>query len=315
MTTNGGQEMGTIAITGASGFIGAGLMPQLAVEGHDVVRISRRPLPVPPNFAGKDVICELDDAVTLAKSLEGVDTVVHLAGRAHRKIIDLNEHVASTVNLARSVHEAASDAGVQRMINISSIYARLAENDDPSGAFYGIAKLAAERELVARCSTIAGTLVVSLRPPLVYGPGVRANFEKLVKLVNSRMPLPFGDVTSRRSYLARSNMVSCLSAIASAPQESWDRANGSTYELCDGLGITLRELCEAIAEASGTRVRMVPVRQALLTGAFSIVGRRDIAASLFESLEVSNERIFAAFGWSPPNAFPVTLAYLSGIHR
>jgi nucleoside-diphosphate-sugar epimerase len=239
-----------ILVTGASGFIGSHLCPALAAAGYD-----------------------------LRSSAEGCDAVVHLANIAHTAASAAELHrvnVEGTIAQAR----AARAAGARRFVYLSSLKA--ARPDDA----YGRAKSIAEQALLQ----LEGLEAVILRPPLVYGPRVKANFLALLRAIDRGWPLPLASVRNRRSLVYVGNLVDAILRCLSGP------AAGRAYAVSDGAPVSTPELCRAIARALGRRARLFPFPPALLRLAPG-------AARLVESLEADDAALRAELGWRPPFTF------------
>ena len=239
-----------ILVTGASGFIGSHLCPALAAAGHE-----------------------------LRVSIEGCDAVVHLANIAHTsaRAADLQRvNVEGTIAQAR----AALAAGARRFVYLSSIKAA-----QPLDA-YGRAKSVAEQALLR----LAGLEAVILRPPLVYGPRVKANFLLLMRAIDRGWPLPLASVRSRRSLIYVGNLADAIDRCLQGP------AQGRTYAVSDGAPIATPDLCRALGRALGRPARLFPFPPALLR-------RLPGLARLAEPLEVHDRAIREELGWRPPVTF------------
>ena len=212
----------------------------------------------------------------------------------------------------RAPHRLARDAaraGVAQFIFLSSIKAAgewsapghpLREDDPPRPEdCYGFAKLAAERHLQRLKH---GPVITILRPPLVYGPGVKANFAALQKLATSGLPLPLGSVDNQRSFLAIDNLCSAIMAILENP----GRAAG-LFHLSDGPALSTPALIRAMAQAAGKPARLLPVPPALLAGLARLAGKSGIWQRLAGSLAVDNQRFCQQLGWKPPVDAPTAL--------
>lgn len=245
--------------------------------------------------------------------LAGARAVIHGAGIAHVPL-DANrdsQRQLWRVNV-RAPHRLARDAaraGVAQFIFLSSIKAAgewsapghpLREDDPPRPEdCYGFAKLAAERHLQRLKH---GPVITILRPPLVYGPGVKANFAALQKLATSGLPLPLGSVDNQRSFLAIDNLCSAIMAILENP----GRAAG-LFHLSDGPALSTPALIRAMAQAAGKPARLLPVPPALLAGLARLAGKSGIWQRLAGSLAVDNQRFCQQLGWKPPVDAPTAL--------
>ena len=261
-----------ILVTGATGFIGSAACPVLAARGFDVRAASR---------AATGDLTKFDRWDEL---LAGVGCVVHLANTAHVAATEIARarelNVEASVRLAR----AAAERGVRRFIHLSSVKAEPGEaRNDPYGA------LKADAE--ARLSAINGIELVVLRPPLVYGPGVKANFLALMRAIDRGLPLPFGSIENRRSLIYVGNLVDAIVRCVESPG-----AAGRTYALSDGPPVSTPELCRAIGAALGRPARLFAFPVALLEFAPQL-------KKLTRSLEVDDAAIRTELGWRPPYSF------------
>jgi nucleoside-diphosphate-sugar epimerase len=236
-----------IFVTGASGFIGQHLCAAIPGRGHP-----------------------------LAESMTGADAVVHLANIAHAKA---PESELRRVNVEGTVARAkeAARAGVRRFIYLSSSLA--IDASDP----YGRSKLAAEQGL----AELRGIEIVIVRPPLVYGPGVKANFLALMRGVDRGLPLPLASVDNRRSLVYVGNLVDAILFCLRLPEPP-----GGAIGVSDGAPVSAPQLCRALGEALGRPARLFPFPPALLALAPPL-------ARLARSLEVDDAAL-RALGWSPP---------------
>jgi nucleoside-diphosphate-sugar epimerase len=238
------------------------------------------------------------------RALEGIDTVVHLAGRAH---VVAREHDALTqfrkVNAAgtRRLAEQAEKLGVRRFVLVSSVKAaadttgdHAIEETEPANPRtpYGISKLESEQALWAVARNMEA---VVLRPPLVYGPGVKANFRALLRLVDSGLPLPLRSVENRRSVISRDNLVSAIVAAMTA-----SGTPGKTFYVTEGAPISTPTMIRHLARALGRPARLISFSPALMTALAVLAGRRETAESLLGSLAVNGFAFRAATGWQPP---------------
>lgn len=293
-----------VAVVGAGGFVGRPVMARLRDDGHEVVPIVRTARGMPDER-------QIDDLASAdwPNLFTGVEAVVHLAARVHvmndTAADPLAEH--RRVNCAGTMKtaEGAAAAGVKRFIFISTIKVngeetkpgRPASADDQPEPVdpYGISKLEAEQalfELAGRC----GMEVTVIRPPLVHGPGVRANFESLMKLVQRRVPLPIGLVTqNRRSLVGVDNLADLISVCLAHAA-----AAGQRFMASDGHDVSTRELAEMLGTALGVRPRLLPVPIGSMRLAARIAGKEPALNRLLGDLQVDITKNRELLGWSPP---------------
>ncbi|MGA8398622.1 MAG: NAD-dependent epimerase/dehydratase family protein [Stellaceae bacterium] len=292
--------MARILVTGAGGFIGRGLCPTLAARGHAVVAGLRRAASV--EGAEPLVLGDIGPTTDWARALDEVDIVIHLAQRAHAgpDPAALVAEPATVSSLAR----AMAMAGARRLILVSSIKAMaegtargrpLRPDDEPRPEDdYGRTKLASER--AARAAAADGGIeFVVIRPPLVYGFGVKANFAALIRLAASGLPLPFGALDNRRSLIFRDNLVDLLAIAA-----THEAATGMTLLARDDADFSTPDLIRSLADGLGSRARLFPVPAALFAalGPLPVIG--PLLSRLTGSLQVDDSATRAVLGWAPP---------------
>jgi len=301
--------MKRFAVTGAHGFVGRALCAALVSRGFPVTGIVRRSEPLasgvlPWVFEGQD-FAGIAEAWRLAGP--ACDCVIHLAARVHmmqESAADpLAEYRAANVDGVLRVAEAAVQAGVRRFVFVSSVKA-LGDADrgvpwreddlplelDP----YGSSKREAEQALLD-FGRSSGLEVVIVRPPLVYGPGVRANFLRLLSVVGKRLPLPLGAVKARRSLVSVQNLVDALMLCA-----SHEAAPGKIFHVTDGVDLTTAELVRTMGRMLQQPARLIPVPLALLKLAGQLTGRSAEVSRLISSLQIDSSRIRTELGWQPP---------------
>jgi len=291
-----------ILVTGATGFVGQALCTELSRRRMDYRPVSRNSRP------GFTAIGAIDGQTDWSDALAGVDTVMHLAARVHV----MNESVAdplaafravnvnATVNLARQ----AAGAGVKRFIFLSSIKVNGEETaagkpfsasdvPHPEDA-YGRSKLEAEEALLDIAAE-TGMEVVIIRPPLVYGPGVKANFASLMRWAARPFPWPFGAVRNRRSLVYVGNLVDFMLLCANLSS-----VGNRIFLISDGEDLSIGQLIAKLSLAAGRKAWMLSVPPALLEGLAALLGRRAAAQRLLGSLQVDIGETHVLTGWSPP---------------
>jgi nucleoside-diphosphate-sugar epimerase len=295
-----------VLVTGASGFVGARLFKQLGYSGiYQVVGAVRTKsgLGMPDIYTCGD----LGPDTSWLAVLQSVNVVVHCAARVHvmndalfdpltefRKV-----NVEGTLNLARQ----AAAAGVKRFIFLSSIkvngegtaLGNLYKADDVPAPVdsYGISKLEAEQELQVLAAA-TGMEVVIIRPVLVYGSGVKANFLSIMRWLNKGVPLPFGAIHNQRSLVALDNLVdligTCIDHAAAANQ---------TFLVSDGDDLSTTELLRRMGVALGKPARLLPVRSRLLEVGATLIGKQALAQRLCGSLQVDISKTRELLNWTP----------------
>ncbi len=303
-----------VLVTGVTGFVGQFLADDLMVRGHKVRGATRGSPAVPVSGVEYVRVGNLGANTVWREALDGVDGVVHCAARVHV----MDELAADPLAVFRAVNlegtlalaRQAAMAGARRFVLISSIKvngegrpAPYAEDDPPAPQdAYAISKWEAELGLI-RIAEETGLEVVILRPPLVYGPGVGANFQRLMRCVEKGWPLPLGRVTNCRSLLYLGNLTDAIQVCLEHPA-----AANRTYLLSDGEDVSTPELVRHLALVMGRPARLLPVPQAWFALAGGLLGKRQEVDRLLGSLVVDSSRIRRELGWIPPYDLDAGLA-------
>ncbi len=301
-----------IFVTGASGFVGSALVAHLAQQGLRVRACSRQ------------VVAPVNDCVEVVPNIDlltvhdlkylftGVSSVVHAAARVHVMNETSSDPLADfrlmnvevTLRLARQ----AAAAGVMRFIFLSTIKVNgectplgqpflATDQPNPQDA-YAISKLEAERGL-QQIATETGLEVVIIRPPLVYGPGVAANFGRLLAWVSKGIPLPLACATeNRRSFVAIDNLIDLLAVCTTHP-----KAANQIFLISDGHDVSTAELLVCMAKALNRQALLVPVPVGWLACAAKLLGATEAAQRLLQSLQVDIVKNEVLLGWTPPFSF------------
>jgi len=298
-----------VLVTGANGFVGQAVLLRLnRMTGVTAVGSVRRAGMVADAGAPLVTVGELSAKSDWSGALAGVQAVVHTAARVHvmqGAAADLLDefrrvNVQGTLNLARQ----AAAGGVRRFVFVSSIKVNgeatqlghpFTADDTPAPLdAYGVSKMKAEQGLrEIGCQT--GMEVVIIRPPLVYGPGVKANFAAMMRWLKRGVPLPLGAIYNQRSLVALDNLVdlivTCLTLPAAAHQ---------TFLVSDGEDVSTTVLLRRMGQSLGCPARLVPVPLSWLKLAAAVVGKPDVAQRLCGSLQVDIEKTRCLLGWTPP---------------
>ncbi|MQX37433.1 NAD-dependent epimerase/dehydratase family protein [Roseospira navarrensis] len=302
-----GDPRRAVAVTGATGFIGRALCRRLLTAGRPVVALTRGPDPQGlPDGVEVRPIGDLADAPAAPDALEGVDAVVHLAARVHvmrPTPADADAFHRVNVTATERLAEAAAARGLRRMVFVSTAKVHgeggadtVYTADDPLTPedAYGRSKATAETALRG-VESRTGLPVTILRPPLVYGPGVRANAAALARLCDTPWPLPFGAVRNARSLIALDTLADAIAVALDAPA-----AAGRSYLVRDGEDVSTAELIRRIRRLQGRPARLVPVPPGVLTLGLRVLGKGGVADRLFGSFRIDDAPIRRDLGWTPP---------------
>lgn len=293
--------MARILVTGAAGFIGRPLCRGLAERGHAVLGYTRAPT---APIAGVELCAfgEIGPQTRWAGHLDGVETVVHLANRAHRPTRD--KAATDEAEAAAALACAAAEAGVRRLVHVSSVRA-MGNATSPGAPFrstdpplprdpYGRGKLAVERALQAAARQIGLPLVI-LRPPLVYGPGVKANFRTLLRLAASGLPLPLAGIENRRSLIFIDNLVDLAARACVHPG-----AAGRVLLARDQADLSTPELVRILAAALDRPARLFALPHLAFAALRNLPILGPAVARLTLSLQIDDAATRAVLGWAPP---------------
>jgi nucleoside-diphosphate-sugar epimerase len=303
-----------ILVTGATGFVGRALVPELLTNGFQTRALVRNPLVLP--FEVEQVVLDLDKVEgkkAIKDVVTGVDVVVHAAARVHMMEDRSSNPLAEFRKLNRDATLAlaglAADAGVKRFVFLSSIKVN-GEETFPRGrpsVFkpddtyiptdpYALSKYEAEQGLLALAKE-TGMEVVIIRPSLVYGPGVKANFASMINWLRRGVPLPLGAINNKRSLVALDNLVSFIVLCADRPQSP--KAANQVFLISDGEDVSTTQLFRKVADALGKDARLLSVPVWLMSFAARLIGKGDVANRLFSSLQVDSSKGRDILGWQP----------------
>lgn len=296
-----------LVVTGANGFVGSTLAARLLLNGEQVLGLRRNqekqsfPTVTLPSF---------DDMERLRPQLLDADVVIHCAARAHV----MNDGAEDPLPLYRQVNRdmtltiarLAAEVGVRRFLFLSSVKVN-GESTSGRGPFqpdetsspedpYGLSKLEAEQGL-QKIAHETGMEVVIIRPPLVYGSGVKGNFASMISLVNKGYPLPLGAIDNKRSLVGLDNLVDLVITCIDHPA-----AANQVFFAADGEDLSTSELLRRVARAMGKPPRLIPVPSVVLKLSAMVLGKSALAIRLLGSLQVDTSKNRDLLGWEPPHS-------------
>jgi UDP-glucose 4-epimerase len=308
-----------VLVTGATGFIGRTLCAQLALAGYRVRAALRVARPLPECIAESVVTGDLGAVIDWRPALEGIDWVVHAAALTHVLCTTMQDRQRySDVNARGTgcLARAAAAAGVGRFLYLSSIKVngeeraqpyRPADRPDPFDA-YARSKLEGEGQL-RQAAAASGMQAVIVRPPLVYGPGVRANFLRLMCWVDRGRLMPFGAIHNRRSLVSVWNLSDLILSLLAR-----SRPVDGIWLVSDGEDVSTPELVRRLGVALRRRVRLLPVPVGMLTIGGALAGQRAATARLCGSLTVDISAT-RALPWSAPVSIDEALTRTAAWYR
>lgn len=297
-----------IVLTGATGFVGNAVAHALIQQGETLTCISRRSLTWDAPQLRQVLISDLGPETDWSPSLQDADVVIHCAARVHVMHESAKDplEIFRRVNVDATMHLArqAVSAGVRQFVYLSSVKVNgeatepghpFTENDaaKPQDA-YGISKLEAEFALLALGES-SGMHVTIIRPPLVYGPGVKANFLSMLHWVKKGIPLPLGSIHNQRSFVFLDNLVSLILCSLRHPA-----AAQQVFLVSDGHDLSTSELLRLCAQALDVPARLLPFPAPLLQWLARLAGKQSAADRLCQSLQVDISKAKKILGWTPP---------------
>jgi len=309
-----------LLVTGYSGFVGKHLVDQLKKTEHELTLLGRKK--PSENKQIQFYNFSLGDSSPELQIASSIDVVIHCAARAHIMKDEVDDPIAEyrRVNVAGTLAlaELAYKNGAKRFIYLSSVKA-LGESTEEGHKFsynspynaedpYGQSKAEAEAALIHYCETV-GMEYVIIRPPLVYGKGVKANFASLYKLIGSGFPLPLAGIKSnRRSIVAIENLVDLILCCISHPN-----AKNQCFMVSDNVDLSTAELIKLMAQAQGKRGWGVYVPYWCFSLIGKLSGKQDVIARLTGSLQVDISHTQSTLSWSPVMSTEDALKNMNGI--
>lgn len=297
-----------LLVTGATGFVGRALCERMRDDDWCLrggVRYGQHSASLSDGVEWVSIE-SIGPHTDWTAALEGIDAVIHLSARVHV----MNDTVSDPIAEFRSVNVAgterlarmAAKSGVRRLVFLSSIKVNgegaekpYSEEDAPKPLDpYGVSKWEAEN-ILWRVAAETGLEVVIIRPPLVYGPGVKANFLRMLQSVRQGVPLPFAGISNRRSLIYLGNLIDVIITCVRHPA-----AAGQTFLVSDGDDVSTPELFRRTGEALGQPARLFPFPPSLLLLAGRLCGKTAAVERLLGSLVVDSSKIRRELGWTPP---------------
>jgi nucleoside-diphosphate-sugar epimerase len=300
-----------VLVTGAGGFIGFSMCRYLVNRGCEVHVVLRdiRQLHDLGQKINPLIVDDLVDVHNWSELLTDIDVVVHLAGYVHERAGNLTEEakqqcIRLNVDVTRSIADAAAGCGIERLIYVSSVkvHGESSNLDEPvtesmnlyPEGTYAKSKLTAEN-ILRKVSSSSGMETVIIRPPLVYGPGVKANFLRLMKLVEKGIPLPLAAVDNRRSFVYLENLVDLLALSIVHPA-----AGGETFLVSDGEDVSTPMLINQLAAHFGIQPKLFPISVPVMRLLAAVGGERSTVDRLVQSLVINSGHARQTLNWEPP---------------
>ena len=300
----------SILVTGGTGFVGSFLIPELLQQSYSVKLLLRKSYPQ-IDLKCKKFIIEDFNAHNLEEIFQKTDVVIHLAGRAHvnknNKPDSLAEYRKVNLDLTKHLARHAALSGVKRFIFISSIKvngeftassSKFLPDDKPNPKdAYGISKMEAEFALI-ELGKETGMEIVIIRPPLIYGPGVKANFLSLMKLLYKNLPVPLGNIKNKRSLVFVGNLVNLILEVIDHP-----KAADQIFLVSDNYDVSTSTLLSSVLLFLGKNTKLLSIPIFTLDVIFFLIGKKDLSQKLLASLSLDISKTKKLLCWSPPYSF------------
>ena len=299
-----------LLVTGSSGFVGSRVVEMASDNGLIAVSVVRKE-PKEESSGRFHTVSSIDADTDWSGAFDSIDCVVHCAARVHQMKESESDALAAyreintlgTLNLARQ----ASRSGIKRFVFLSSI--KVNGEFTLSGSLfepnlkhapqdpYGLSKYEAELGLI-QLAKETGLEVVIIRPPLVYGPGVKANFNSLMQWVDRGIPLPLGAIHNQRSLVYRDNLVDLILHCCVD-----ERAAGETFLVSDGKDVSTTELIFSVTKAMNKTSKLIPIPMGWITCVAKLFGKPQVAQRICSNLQVDMSHTEKVLGWKPPISF------------
>jgi UDP-glucose 4-epimerase len=292
-----------ILVTGAVGFLGRAVCEGLQKNGHIVFRTYRAS--VGKRLDG-DLVCDLKEISDIDISSRQIDVVIHCSAKVPSSVRHISRYMQENVYCTETLVKAAVKSGVKRIIFISSLsvyegvvnsgHVTVATQPKPKSS-YSMSKLEAENIIIS-CAEKSNLEVVIIRPPLIYGPGVKGNFKYLIKWIGMSLPLPFGNFVQPRSFVSSYNLVSLVLACI-----NHEKASGNIFLVSDDDDVSMARVAEVVGFAINKKAILISVPVNLLRLLFYVFGRQNTFERINHSLQVDISHTKRVLGWAPRKSF------------
>lgn len=300
-----------VFLTGATGFVGQALLKKLLKQNHNLSLLLRQSHKLQENDIVNIVTIEdIGSCPDISSSLKGIDCFIHLAARVHmmneNQSDSLTAYRKTNVTATMNIAKQAAAAGVKRLVFLSSIKVNGEQTTEglpfteevqtvPSD-IYGLSKYEAEQALLALAKETEMEVVI-IRPPVVYGAGVKANFASLIAAVKKSLPLPFGAIQNKRSMIAIDNLVDFIELCADR-NRSPEAAN-EIFVISDDEDISTTQLLRKVAKAYGRKPFLISIPVTWMKFSAKLLGKSAVAERLFGNLQVNCSKAKEMLGWKP----------------
>ena len=299
-----------LLITGASGFVGRHVLTACVEQNYEIIAPSRQLLSRDYKGVSNPKITNLLDICDLPQFDKSIDTIIHIAGLAHRNDVAVRDYNKINSDHTLEIAKKAIEVRAKRFIFFSSIGVSgnsttrpYLESDTPSPQEdYAKSKLDAEQKLLA-LSKQSGLELIIIRPPLIYGPKAPGNFSKLLKLVKSGLPIPLGRIDNKRSFISVFNLTSFVIECIKT-----ENITQETFLVSDNEDISTTELLCLLYEKTGKSNRLLRVNYKLLHNCLKVIGKSDLLEKLCCNLQVNSHYSMRKLNWKPPYSVEESLS-------